>query len=55
MAKAEKILIGDNQAIMPIYYYTSSQLVKPYVKNFVVDYAVTLTILASRSKNNIQE
>ena len=39
MAKAEKILIGDNNAIMPIYYYTSSALVKPYVKNFVIDYA----------------
>ncbi|REE94362.1 oligopeptide transport system substrate-binding protein [Paenibacillus taihuensis] len=38
MAKAEKILIGDNQAIMPIYYYTSAQLVKPYVKNYVVDF-----------------
>ncbi|WP_308639197.1 peptide ABC transporter substrate-binding protein [Paenibacillus silvisoli] len=39
MAKAEKILIGDNQAIMPIYYYTSAQLIKPYVKNFAVDYS----------------
>ncbi|SEN29407.1 peptide ABC transporter substrate-binding protein [Paenibacillus sp. OV219] len=39
MAKAEKILIGDNQAIMPLYYYTSAQLIKPYVKNYVVDYS----------------
>ncbi|MFC5649061.1 ABC transporter substrate-binding protein [Paenibacillus solisilvae] len=42
MAKAEKILIGDNNAIMPIYYYTSNQLVKPYVKNYVVDYSGNL-------------
>ncbi|QHT60601.1 peptide ABC transporter substrate-binding protein [Paenibacillus lycopersici] len=39
MAKAEKILIGDNMAIMPLYYYSSAQLIKPYVKNFVVDYS----------------
>ncbi|BBH20925.1 oligopeptide-binding protein OppA [Paenibacillus baekrokdamisoli] len=39
MAKAEKILIGDNMAIMPIWNYTSSELVKPYVKNYVVDYS----------------
>ncbi|MBO7744177.1 peptide ABC transporter substrate-binding protein [Paenibacillus sp. MWE-103] len=39
MAKAEKILIGDNMAIMPIYYYSSAQLIKPYVKNYVVDYS----------------
>ncbi|MBM7564560.1 peptide ABC transporter substrate-binding protein [Paenibacillus sacheonensis] len=39
MAKAEKILIGDNTALMPIYYYSSTQLIKPYVKNYVVDYS----------------
>ncbi|RAP76311.1 peptide ABC transporter substrate-binding protein [Paenibacillus montanisoli] len=42
MAKAEKILIGDNQAIMPIYYYTSAQLIKPYVKNYSVDFSGNL-------------
>ncbi|QHW30114.1 peptide ABC transporter substrate-binding protein [Paenibacillus rhizovicinus] len=39
MAKAEKILIQDNMAIMPLYYYSSAQLIKPYVKNYVVDYS----------------
>ncbi|SFS80328.1 peptide ABC transporter substrate-binding protein [Paenibacillus sp. BC26] len=39
MAKAEKLLIGDNQALMPLYYYSSAQLVKPYVKNAIVDYS----------------
>lgn len=39
MAKAEKILIGDNMALMPLYYYSSAQLIKPYVKNYVVDYS----------------
>ncbi|SFI54320.1 oligopeptide transport system substrate-binding protein [Paenibacillus sp. UNC496MF] len=39
MAKAEKILIGDNQAIMPLYYYSSAQLIKPYVKNYVIDFS----------------
>ena len=42
MAKAEKILIQDNMAVMPIYYYSSNQLVKPYVKNYVVDYSGNL-------------
>ncbi|MFC4100499.1 peptide ABC transporter substrate-binding protein [Paenibacillus xanthanilyticus] len=38
MAKAEKILIGDNMAIMPIFYSSVNTLVKPYVKNVTIDY-----------------
>lgn len=37
-AKAEKILIQDNMALMPIYYYTNVRLVKPYVKGVYIDY-----------------
>jgi oligopeptide transport system substrate-binding protein len=39
LAQAEKILIGDEMAVMPIYYYTSAELVKPYVKDVIMDYA----------------
>lgn len=38
MAKAEKILIQDNQAIAPLYYYTSVKLIKPNLKNVYTDY-----------------
>jgi len=38
MAKAEKILIQDNMAIIPLYYYTSPHLVKPHVKGIEMDY-----------------
>lgn len=38
MSKAEKILIADDMVIMPIYYYTSDELIKPYVKNVLIDY-----------------
>lgn len=34
-AKAEKILY-DNSALLPVYFYTSSVLVKPYVKGFKI-------------------
>ncbi|CAM3432781.1 peptide ABC transporter substrate-binding protein [Marinicrinis lubricantis] len=39
MAKAEKILIEDNMAILPIYYYTGIWLQQDYVKNVVIDYS----------------
>lgn len=38
MAKAEQILIGDNMAIMPIFFSSVNTLVKPYVKNVTIDY-----------------
>ncbi|MBN3522465.1 peptide ABC transporter substrate-binding protein [Paenibacillus apiarius] len=38
MAKAEKILIQDDQAILPLFYYTSVHMLKPGVKNVFVDY-----------------
>ncbi|USB34489.1 peptide ABC transporter substrate-binding protein [Paenibacillus sp. YPG26] len=44
MKKAEDILIKDNQVILPIYYYTNIQLVKPYVKDVILDYAGQLDI-----------
>lgn len=37
--QAETILVKDNMAIMPLYYYTNVSLVKPYLKNVVVDYS----------------
>ncbi|MEW4370605.1 peptide ABC transporter substrate-binding protein [Paenibacillus kandeliae] len=39
MAQAEKMLIQDDMAIMPIYYYTSISLVKPNLKGIVVDFS----------------
>jgi len=39
MAKAEKILIGDNMALLPLYYYTRIWMNKPYVKDVVIDYS----------------
>ncbi|HZG88277.1 peptide ABC transporter substrate-binding protein [Paenibacillus sp.] len=39
MAKAEKILIGDNMALAPLYYYTRIWMNKPYVKDVVIDYS----------------
>jgi len=39
MAKAEKILIGDNTALLPLYYYTRIWMNKPYVKDVVIDYS----------------
>lgn len=38
MAQAEKILVEENQVIMPIYYYSSVSLIKPWVKNLHIDY-----------------
>ncbi|MGF7046139.1 oligopeptide transport system substrate-binding protein [Paenibacillus sp. DS2015] len=37
--KAEKILIEDEQTIMPLYYYTNKSLTKENVKGIVVDYS----------------
>lgn len=39
MAKAEKMLIEDDMAVMPVYYYTSISLVKPNLKGIVVDFS----------------
>lgn len=39
MSKAEKILVQDDMAMMPIYYYTSVSLVKPNLKGIVVDFS----------------
>ncbi len=39
MSQAEKILVEDDMAIMPIYYYTSISLVKPNLKGIVVDFS----------------
>lgn len=38
MAKAEKILVQDEQVVMPIYYYSSVSLVKPWMKNINIDF-----------------
>lgn len=39
MAAAEKILIGDNMVIMPVYYYTQASLTKPYLKGVTTDFS----------------
>ncbi|MDU2240712.1 MAG: peptide ABC transporter substrate-binding protein [Paenibacillus sp.] len=38
-AKAEEILIKDNQVLMPIYYYTNVSATKPYLKGVVLDFS----------------
>lgn len=38
MAKAERMMIEQDQAILPLYYYTSVGLKKPYLKNVFIDY-----------------
>jgi oligopeptide transport system substrate-binding protein len=38
-AKAEKILMGDNQAVLPIYYYTNVRLVKQNLKDVYIDFS----------------
>lgn len=38
MKQAEQLFIGDDMSVMPIYYYTTNSLVKPYVKNYIIDY-----------------
>jgi oligopeptide transport system substrate-binding protein len=38
-ADAEKILIQDEMAVMPIYYYTNVSLTKPYLKGVQLDFS----------------
>ncbi|MBB6695424.1 peptide ABC transporter substrate-binding protein [Cohnella xylanilytica] len=38
MNKAETILMKDNMAILPLYYYTGVHMVKKNVQNIVMDY-----------------
>ena len=38
MAQAEKILIEQDQAILPLYYYTNVALKKPNLKGVYIDY-----------------
>ncbi len=38
MAKAERMMIEQDQAILPLYYYTGVGLKKPYLKNVFIDY-----------------
>lgn len=44
MAKAENIFLNDNQVILPVYYYSNVELVKPYVKDLQIDYSGTLDL-----------
>ncbi len=37
MHDAEKILIGDDMVVAPIYYYVSNWLMKPYVKGLAIN------------------
>ncbi|GIO39144.1 oligopeptide-binding protein OppA [Paenibacillus antibioticophila] len=37
--KAEENLIKDNQVLLPIYYYTSVSVSKPYLKGVVLDFS----------------
>lgn len=39
LAAAEKLLIGDNMVIMPVYYYTQASLTKPYLKGVTTDFS----------------
>ncbi|GGJ19651.1 peptide ABC transporter substrate-binding protein [Paenibacillus hunanensis] len=39
MSQAEKMLIEDDMAIMPIYYYTNISLVKPNLKGVSIDFS----------------
>ncbi|SMF40673.1 peptide ABC transporter substrate-binding protein [Paenibacillus barengoltzii] len=38
-ARAEEILIKENQVLMPIYYYTNVSATKPWLKGVVLDYS----------------
>ncbi|RUS48449.1 ABC transporter substrate-binding protein [Cohnella sp. AR92] len=38
MSQAENILVKDNMAILPLYYYTGVHMVKKNVKGIVMDY-----------------
>lgn len=37
--KAEENLIKDNQVLLPIYYYTSVSVAKPYLKGVILDFS----------------
>ncbi|GAA0135903.1 oligopeptide ABC transporter substrate-binding protein OppA [Paenibacillus sp. YSY-4.3] len=37
--KAEEILVKDNMAIMPVYYYSNVAVEKPWLKNVVLDFS----------------
>lgn len=37
--KAEENLIKDNQVLLPIYYYTSVSVSKPYLKGVILDFS----------------
>ncbi|MGV7117588.1 ABC transporter substrate-binding protein [Paenibacillus kyungheensis] len=39
MSKAEKILVEDDMALLPIYYYTNVSLTKPNLKGIVLDFS----------------
>ncbi|MNW51210.1 Oligopeptide-binding protein OppA precursor [compost metagenome] len=38
-ARAEEILMKDNQVLMPLYYYTNVSATKPYLKGVVLDFS----------------
>ncbi|MBO2943221.1 peptide ABC transporter substrate-binding protein [Paenibacillus sp. F411] len=38
MAQAEKILVQEQQIVMPIYYYSSVSLIKPWMKGIGIDF-----------------
>lgn len=38
-ARAEEILIKENQVLMPIYYYTNVSATKPWLKGVVLDFS----------------
>lgn len=44
-AAAEKMIIQDDQILIPIYYYTNNSLTKPYLKGVTLDFsgAIDLT------------
>lgn len=44
-AKAEQMLIGDDQVLIPLYYYTNNSLTKEYLKGVTLDFsgAIDLT------------
>ncbi|MDO3409198.1 peptide ABC transporter substrate-binding protein [Saccharibacillus sp. CPCC 101409] len=39
LADAEKQLIGEDTAIIPVYYYTQASLTKPYLKGVTTDFS----------------
>lgn len=43
-AAAEKILVEQDMVIIPLYYYTSNSLVKPYLKGVGLDFSGSLDL-----------